>query len=140
MNMKKLATLVSAVALSATVSANAMAKDTIALVVSTLNNPFFVSLKDGAQKEADKLGYNLVVLDNDNRAAIDTGLFGSARLLRVLTDTDSEGVSFALQMDCESISEARRWHDETATLLRDDMFQRWGDKVLFFTTYLKDAE
>ncbi len=31
MNMKKLATLVSAVALSATVSANAMAKDTIAL-------------------------------------------------------------------------------------------------------------
>ena len=53
MNMKKLATLVSAVALSATVSANAMAKDTIALVVSTLNNPFFVSLKDGAQKEAD---------------------------------------------------------------------------------------
>lgn len=58
MNMKKLATTVSAVALSATVSANAMAKDTIALVVSTLNNPFFVSLKDGAQKEADKLGYN----------------------------------------------------------------------------------
>ena len=56
MNMKKLATLVSAVALSATVSANAMAKDTIALVISTLNNPFFVSLKDGAQKEADKLG------------------------------------------------------------------------------------
>lgn len=73
-------------------------------------------------------------------AAIDTGLFGSARLLRVLTDTDPEGVSFALQMDCESISEARRWHDETATLLRDDMSQRWGDKVLFFTTYLKDAE
>lgn len=63
MNMKKLATLVSAVALSATVSANAMAKDTIALVISTLNNPFFVSLKDGAQKEANKLGYNLVVLD-----------------------------------------------------------------------------
>ena len=55
MNMKKLATLVSAVALGATVSANAMAKDTIALVISTLNNPFFVSLKDGAQKEADKL-------------------------------------------------------------------------------------
>lgn len=52
MNMKKLATLVSAVALSATVSANAMAKDTIALVVSTLNNPFFVSLKDGAQKSS----------------------------------------------------------------------------------------
>lgn len=44
-------------------------KDTIALVVSTLNNPFFVSLKDGAQKEADKLGYNTVVLDSQNNPA-----------------------------------------------------------------------
>ncbi|ACT08968.1 periplasmic binding protein/LacI transcriptional regulator [Dickeya chrysanthemi Ech1591] len=69
MNLKKIATLVSAVALSATVSTNALAKDTIALVVSTLNNPFFVSLKDGAQKEADKLGYNLVVLDSQNNPA-----------------------------------------------------------------------
>lgn len=50
MKMKKLATLASAIALSATLSANAMAKDTIALVVSTLNNPFFVSMKDGAQQ------------------------------------------------------------------------------------------
>ncbi|MCL7192990.1 D-ribose ABC transporter substrate-binding protein, partial [Escherichia coli] len=56
-----MATLVSAVALSATVCANAMSKDTIALLVCTLNNPFFVSLNDGAQKEADKVGYNLVV-------------------------------------------------------------------------------
>ena len=77
MNMKKLATLVSAVALSATVSANAMAKDTIALVISTLNNPFFVSLKEGAQKEADKLGYNLVVLDSQNNPA-DSDAVGNA--------------------------------------------------------------
>ena len=49
--MKKLTAL--AVILGATLSAGAMAKDTISLVVSTLNNPFFVSLKDGAQKEAD---------------------------------------------------------------------------------------
>ncbi|MBN9931638.1 D-ribose ABC transporter substrate-binding protein, partial [Pantoea agglomerans] len=40
------------VILGATLSTSAMAKDTIALVVSTLNNPFFVSLKEGAQKEA----------------------------------------------------------------------------------------
>ncbi|TKI04000.1 ribose ABC transporter substrate-binding protein RbsB [Martelella alba] len=69
MKMKKLAILMSAVALSATMSANALAKDTIALVVSTLNNPFFVSMKDGAQKEADKLGYQLIVLDSQNNPA-----------------------------------------------------------------------
>ncbi|MBM6532757.1 D-ribose ABC transporter substrate-binding protein, partial [Klebsiella pneumoniae] len=47
MNMKKQATLVYAVALSATVSANAMAKYNIPLVISTLNNPIFVSNNDG---------------------------------------------------------------------------------------------
>ena len=102
MNMKKLATLVSAVALSATVSANAMAKDTIALVVSTLNNPFFVSLKDGAQKEADKLGYNLVVLDSQNNPAKelanvqDLTVRGTKILL--INPTDSDAVGNAVKM------------------------------------------
>ncbi|WJG80583.1 ribose ABC transporter substrate-binding protein RbsB [Salmonella enterica subsp. enterica serovar Gallinarum] len=101
MNMKKLATLVSAVALSATVSANAMAKDTIALVISTLNNPFFVSLKDGAQKEADKLGYNLVVLDSQNNPAKelanvqDLTVRGTNLLIN---PTDSDAVGNAVKM------------------------------------------
>jgi len=69
MKMKKLVMLMSTLALSATLSANALAKDSIALVVSTLNNPFFVSMKDGAQKEANKLGYQLVVLDSQNNPA-----------------------------------------------------------------------
>ncbi|EMT6929045.1 ribose ABC transporter substrate-binding protein RbsB [Escherichia coli] len=98
MNMKKLATLVSAVALSATVSANAMAKDTIALVVSTLNNPFFVSLKDGAQKEADKLGYNLVVLDSQNNPAKVQDLTVRGTKILLINPTDSDAVGNAVKM------------------------------------------
>lgn len=49
--MKKLTTIASAVMLSLAFSGVAMAKETIALAVSTLDNPFFVSLKDGAQKK-----------------------------------------------------------------------------------------
>ncbi len=102
MNMKKLATLVSAVALSATVSANAMAKETIALVVSTLNNPFFVSLKDGAQKEADKLGYNLVVLDSQNNPAKELAnvqdLTVRGTKLMLINPTDSDAVGNAVKM------------------------------------------
>lgn len=102
MNMKKLATLVSAVALSATVSANAMAKDTIALVVSTLNNPFFVSLKDGAQKEANKLGYNLVVLDSQNNPAKELAnvqdLTVRGTKLMLINPTDSDAVGNAVKM------------------------------------------
>ena len=102
MKMKKLATLVSAIALTATLSANALAKDTIALVVSTLNNPFFVSMKDGAQKKADELGYNLIILDSQNNPAKELGnvqdlTVRGAKLL-LINPTDSDAVGNAVLM------------------------------------------
>lgn len=41
----------------------------IGLIVSTLNNPFFVDLKKGVEKEAKSLGYDVVVLDSQNDPA-----------------------------------------------------------------------
>lgn len=38
----------------------------IGIVLSTLNNPFFVTMKNGAEAEAEKLGYKLIVLDSQN--------------------------------------------------------------------------
>ncbi len=42
---------------------------TIGFVISTQTNPFFVSLKDGAQKKADELGIELIVLDSQDDSA-----------------------------------------------------------------------
>lgn len=98
--MKKLTAL--AVLLSATVSANALAQDTIALVVSTLNNPFFVSMKEGAQKEADKLGYKLVVLDSQNNPAKELAnvqdLTVRGTKVMLINPTDSDAVGNAVKM------------------------------------------
>ncbi len=47
---------------------SALAKETIGLSVSTLNNPFFVTLRDGAKAAADKAGLELVVLDAQDKA------------------------------------------------------------------------
>ncbi|MCR4433613.1 MAG: ribose ABC transporter substrate-binding protein RbsB [Caldiserica bacterium] len=44
-------------------------KITLGLVLSTLNNPFFVTLRDGAQAEANKLGVTLIVMDSQNDSA-----------------------------------------------------------------------
>lgn len=41
----------------------------IGLIVSTLNNPFFVDLRDGVIKKATELGYEVVVLDSQNDPA-----------------------------------------------------------------------
>ncbi|HYF91597.1 MAG TPA: ribose ABC transporter substrate-binding protein RbsB [Symbiobacteriaceae bacterium] len=49
--------------------APAAVQKTIGLAVSTLNNPFFVDLRDGAQAAADKAGYKLIVLDAQNDTA-----------------------------------------------------------------------
>lgn len=38
----------------------------IGMVVSTLDNPFFVTLKTGAEAKAKELGYELVVVDSQN--------------------------------------------------------------------------
>lgn len=97
MKLKKIATLLSVVALSATISANALAKESIALVISTLNNPFFVTMKDSAQKEANRLGYDLVVLDSmDNPAkelanVQDLTVKGTRLMLINPTDSDAVG-------------------------------------------------
>lgn len=45
------------------------AMPTVGLSISTLNNPFFVDLRDGAQAAAKRLNVNLVVLDAQNDSA-----------------------------------------------------------------------
>ncbi len=95
MKMKKLTAL--ALILGTTLSASALAKESLALVISTLNNPFFVSLKAGVQKEADRLGYNLVVLDSQNNPAKelanvqDLAVRGTKILMINPTDSDAVG-------------------------------------------------
>jgi ribose transport system substrate-binding protein len=46
-------------------------KPTIALVVKTLNNPFFIEMQQGAQKAADRLGVTLVVQAADREVDVE---------------------------------------------------------------------
>lgn len=66
---RKALPIVLAFALFTVSTSTAQAAGKIALVISTLNNPFFVSLSDGAKAKAKELGYNLIVLDSENDPA-----------------------------------------------------------------------
>ncbi len=59
----------SAATRAATGAAPAGQKYTLGLALSTLNNPFFVSLRDGAQQEANAEGATLIVADAQNDPA-----------------------------------------------------------------------
>lgn len=70
-------------------------------------------------------------------AATNTGLFSSPRIARIITNDHPETVSVACEMACQSLAEAVRWHDQTATLLRQDLHRRWGNRVLEFSTFME---
>lgn len=96
--MKKFTSL--AIALGLAFTTSAMAKETIALAISTLDNPFFVTLKEGAEKKAKELGYNLVVLDSQNDPAkelsnVEDVTVRGAKVL-LINPTDSEAVGTAV--------------------------------------------
>lgn len=80
----------------------AQAQDTLALVVSTLDNPFFVTLKEGAESKAKELGYELLVLDSQNDPAKelanveDVTVRGAKVLLINPTDSDAVGNAIAV--------------------------------------------
>ncbi|MCG9630350.1 MULTISPECIES: ribose ABC transporter substrate-binding protein RbsB [Vibrio] len=100
--MKKLATLISAALLSTTVSVSAQAQDTMAIVLSTLNNPFFVTMKDGAEAKAEELGYKLIVLDSQNDPSKELSNIEDLTIRGVkailINPTDSDAVSNAIRM------------------------------------------
>ena len=96
--MKKLTSL--ALALGLVFGTKAMAQDTLALAVSTLDNPFFVTLNEGAEKKAKDLGYKLVVLDSQNDPAkelanVEDLTVRGAKVL-LINPTDSEAVGNAV--------------------------------------------
>jgi len=71
------------------------AKKRIAVVVSTLNNPWFVVLKDAAKEKAEELGYDVDVFDSQNSPATEASHFDTiidGKYAAVLFNpTDAEG-------------------------------------------------
>jgi len=100
--MKKLVTFISVVMCSALMSFTAHAKDSLAIVVSTLNNPFFVTMKDGAEAKAKELGYELIVLDSQNDPSKELSNIEDLTVRGVkailINPTDSDAVSNAIRM------------------------------------------
>lgn len=77
-------------------------KKKVGLVLSTLNNPFFVSMKEGAQKAADKAGYTLIVADSNNDASKEKSnvedLLQQGISVLIINPTDSDAVGSAIKL------------------------------------------
>ncbi|MGL4711594.1 MAG: ribose ABC transporter substrate-binding protein RbsB [Shewanella sp.] len=92
----------SALCFSLALANSAFAQDTLAMVVSTLNNPFFVTMKEGAEAKAQELGYRLIVLDSQNDpskelANVEDLVVRGVKAI-LINPTDSDAVANAIRL------------------------------------------
>lgn len=74
----------------------------IGMVLSTLNNPFFVSMKEGAEEKAKELGCEVLVLDSQNDPAKERSniedLIQAGVSVLIVNPTDSDAVINSVQV------------------------------------------
>ncbi len=74
----------------------------IGLIVSTLNNPFFVDLKEGAEAKAKELGYELLIMDSQNDPAKEVSnmedMTSKGADIVLLNPVDSDAAIAAIQV------------------------------------------
>ncbi|PFG34702.1 D-ribose ABC transporter substrate-binding protein [Sanguibacter antarcticus] len=97
----------------------------VVLAISTLNNPFFVELRDGAQAAADEAGVDLYIVDAQNDSAtqanqLATAEAGSTKAVIVNpvdSDASSASVNALLSADIPVIGVDRTVNDAELTSL-----------------------
>lgn len=78
--------------------------------------------------------FTIWVKDVYMAAARQSGFFSNIELVRILVEVDHSSVNYAVMMRSDSLEKASQWQSDIATILRDDLQARMGEKVLFFST------
>ncbi|MCW3122207.1 MAG: hypothetical protein JWQ38_1699 [Flavipsychrobacter sp.] len=65
------------------------------------------------------------------------GLFTDCRLSRLLEQDELEGITYAAQYFCDSMTEYNTYIDKHAEGMRDKSFKRFGGKFVAFRTVME---
>jgi hypothetical protein len=98
--------------------------------------------------------YNVTInIDNDVREewldwmrkvhipeVLETGLFTSHRMVKVLTNDDSGGTNYSIQYFCNSMADYEHYRDRYAPALQQAVMDRYKDKFVAFRTLLEVIE
>ncbi len=66
-----------------------------------------------------------------------TGLFVESRMLKVLGDEDSGGVTYSVQYTCHSMDDFKKYEANFAPALRDETNKKYKNKFVAFRTLLE---
>lgn len=69
----------------------------------------------------------------------ETGIVSNIRLFKVLTD-EKDGISYSFQIESESVTQMNEFKKKYLSQLELEVSQTFGERVLFFSTYLKQYD
>ena len=69
----------------------------------------------------------------------ETGIVSNIRLFKVLTD-EKDGISYSFQIESESVTLMNEFKKKYLSQLELEVSQTFGERVLFFSTYLKQYD
>jgi hypothetical protein len=72
-------------------------------------------------------------------AAIRDGLLQNPRFVRLLTEVGDNLFGYALMCEVEDVKILKKWKLETGRTLESNFHQQFGEKVLMFSTSMKDV-
>jgi hypothetical protein len=70
---------------------------------------------------------------------MDTQMFASHKIYKVLTTEDENHVSYAIQYAARSLNEIERYLEEYAPTLREKVQKKFGDRQASFRTLLEEV-
>ena len=71
---------------------------------------------------------------------MDTGLFTTYRIMRLIGDEDSGGITYAIQYSCASIDHYEKYQAHHAPALQADHTNKYRDRFVAFRTLLEIVE
>jgi hypothetical protein len=71
---------------------------------------------------------------------MDTGLFITYRIMRLIGDEDSGGITYAIQYSCASMNQYEKYLAHHAPALQADHTNKYKDRFVAFRTLLEIVE
>lgn len=71
---------------------------------------------------------------------LETEMFTHYRILHVLDQDESEGITYAVQYFANTLENCRKYISESAPALREKAIKHWGEQVISFRTIMESVD
>ncbi|MDE6809338.1 MAG: DUF4286 family protein [Muribaculaceae bacterium] len=74
------------------------------------------------------------------KAALEQSHFSNPVIARIMTETEPGVVGYAVHLETDNLAAASRWHDAEASELKGVLSRRFGQRIVFFSTFMEVVE